>query len=458
MKIPELPPTMEAYISSAVAAADGKPPPLASFMPWIGMGLKPFDARGRYLHWDELKYKEPPGTLTPEEYWLATKQARMSNAETLPLTDKDGINFHYCPNAIITADLLTISEQAKGAVAADPQVKDPSTQRTYLINSLIEEAISSSQLEGASTTTRVAKEMIRTERAPNTHSEQMILNNYRAMLFIKQHVDDNLTPAIIFELHRLLMEGTVEKENLHKVGQFRTASDDIAVVDNMTGVSLHIPPTAGELRGRLKALCDFANGKTGDQRLPDVIRAILVHFMVGYDHPFFDGNGRVARALFFWMVVRSGFWLLEYTSISSVIKKAEPSYVRAYMHSETDGGDVTYFIVHQLDVIKKSIARLHSYLARKTREQHRVRDALAKSGIAGMLNHRQLALLHNAIEKPGAQYTVKSHQTSHGVAYETARSDLLAMSESYGLLQQSRKGKVRLFLSPADIGERIKVL
>jgi Fic family protein len=286
----------------------------------------------------------------------------------------------------------------------------------------------------------------------------MILNNYRAMDFMKRHIEDDLAPSMIFELHHILMNNTVDPEDSDKVGRFREQTDDIAVVDNVTGESLHVPPPAVELPKRLKLLCDFANGKAGDKRLPELIRAIVVHFMIGYDHPFFDGNGRVARALFFWMVVKSGFWLLEYVSISSVIKSAPTSYVRAYMHVETDDNDVTYFIVHQLDVIKKAIDRLHKYLLRKTQEQQALRQALVMSGVVGHMNHRQLAVLHNAVEKPGAQYTVKSHKTSHGVAYETARSDLLALSDQYGLLQKVKDGRTSIFIAPADIGDRIRAL
>jgi Fic family protein len=90
-----------------------------------------------------------------------------------------------------------------------------------------------------------------------------------------------------------------------------------------------------------------------------VVRAILIHFMLGYDHPFYDGNGRTARALFYWSLARSGYWLMEYVSISRLLRQAPAQYARAYRHTETDDNDTTYFIVHQLEVIQQAIAALH---------------------------------------------------------------------------------------------------
>ena len=58
----------------------------------------------------------------------------------------------------------------------------------FLVNSLMEEAIRSSQLEGATTSRRVAKEMLRTGREPRDRSERMIANNYRALQFMREEM------------------------------------------------------------------------------------------------------------------------------------------------------------------------------------------------------------------------------------------------------------------------------
>lgn len=455
MKVPESPPSLENFLSEATQAQDmERLASIASVL--VASGVKPFDSQGRYLHWERLKHLNPPAGLTAEQHWFAVQLARQKLHQDLPFSDKGGNRFVYCQAGRIVNDLLWISEQAKGAVAADPKITDPKTRDTYLISSLIEESINSSQLEGASTTHRVAKEMIRTARAPKDKSEQMILNNYRAMLFIKDNIDDELTSSMVFELHRILTEKTFEAGHEHKTGTLRAAEDDIAVCDDMTGEVLHRPPHAAELSGRLQTICDFANGKSGDPMIPSLIRAIVVHFMIGYDHPFFDGNGRTARALFYWLVMKEGFWLLEHVSISGIIKAAQPSYIKAYLHTETDSGDVTYFIIHQLDAVRKAIERLHEYLLRKTQELRDTEAALHDSVLHGEMNHRQLALIRHAMRNPGAQYTVRSHQTSHGVTNQTARSDLCVLSDTYSLLLRTKQGRTDVFIAPGDIDHRIK--
>ncbi len=454
MKVPELPPSISAFVAEALQSKD--PEALANFFRLImASGARPFDEKGRYLHWEKLKHLAPPEGYTPEQHWFAVKAARDKLQQKLPFIDKSGQSFVYCQAGPVVNDLLWISEQVKGAVAADPKITDPKTRDTYLISSLIEESVNSSQLEGASTTHQVAKEMIRSAREPRDKSEHMILNNYRAMLFIKDNINDELTPSMIFELHRILTKNTFEDGLEHKAGSFRTTKDDIAVCDDMTGEVLHKPPPAEDLPERLQAVCDFSNGKTGDPMTPWIIRAIVVHFMIGYDHPFFDGNGRTARALFYWVVMKAGFWLLEHVSISGIIKAAQPGYIKAYLHTETDGSDATYFIFHQLDVVRKAIDRLHEYLLRKTQELRDTEAALHDSELRGQMNHRQLSVIKHAMRNPGAQYTVKSHQTSHGVTNQTARTDLCLLSDTYGLLLRAKQGRKDVFIAPLDINERI---
>lgn len=454
VKVPESPPSLEDFVSDAMQSQDRQQ--LANVTRLLlDSSVRPFDYEGRYLHWEKLKHLNPPEGYTAEQHWFATRIARKKLYQYLPFVDKAGNRFVYCQAGPVVNDLLWINEQAKGAVAADPKITDPRTRDTYLISSLIEESISSSQLEGASATHQVAKEMIRTAREPRDKSEQMILNNYRAMLFIKENISDELTTSMVFELHRILTEKTFDAEFEHKAGTFREAEDNIAVCDDMTGEVLHSPPPVDQLPARLQSVCDVANNNLSDPMIPPLIRAIVVHFMIGYDHPFFDGNGRTARALFYWVVMKEGFWLLEHVSISGIIKKALPSYLKAYLHTETDGGDVTYFIVHQLDVVRKAIERLHAYLLKKTQELRETEAALHDSRLHGKLNHRQLALLKHAMRNPGAQYTVRSHQTSHGVTNQTARTDLCQLSDTYGLLARTKQGRTDVFIAPIDIAQRI---
>ena len=451
MKLPLTPPKFQDSLSTWA-----KEDTHDKLMQILSSKLGPYDSKGRYLHWDKLRHLTPPEDYDSEIFWLAIKQARSKISKQLPFFDKNSLPFNFCIPDGVMRDILWVSENATGAIEADAKITDDRTKQTYLINSLIEEAISSSQLEGAATTRRVAKEMLRTGRAPEDHSEKMILNNHKAMMFIRDFRDESLTPSMIFELHKILTEGTLDQEDIEKAGVFRDTKDDICVYSK-DDVLLHVPPKPNELAQRLQSLCDFANKKDEGESsyIPPIIRGIIIHFMIGYDHPFVDGNGRTARALFYWMMAKEGYWLMEYISISRVIKKSPTKYMHAYLYTETDENDVTYFIIHQLEVIKEAIADLHSYLTEKSQQLREAEGILEKSPLQGELNHRQLSVLKNALKNPGAEYTIKSHRMSHGVTYQTARTDLLKLSDHFHVLKKYKVGKTDMFVSPPNLREII---
>jgi Fic family protein len=276
------------------------------------------------------------------------------------------------------------------------------------------------------------------------------------MEFVRDHKDDPLTPAMVFELHRLVTEKTLD--NPAAAGQFRTVDDDILVVDEASEQILHTPPPSSELPRRLERLCAFANDDNSDIFIHPVIRAILLHFMLAYDHPFVDGNGRTARALFYWSMANQGYWLIEFTSISKIINKAPAKYGYAFLYSETDDNDVTYFIIHQLDVILRALEQLHQYLARKVQEIREATALLAQTRLANQLNHRQITLLEHALKNPNTIYRIREHQSLHGVTYQTARTDFMLLADDLKLLHKMKDGRAFVYVAPIDLKERIAAL
>lgn len=408
---------------------------------------------GRYLHWDELRHRMPPGGLSIEEWWLSVRFARNAMLQRLPFLDKAGAPFMLATPEPVLIHLHHIDRDAAGQIRAPEAAPIHENRERYLLHSLIEESITSSQLEGASTTRRVAEAMLREGRQPRDRSEAMIFNNYHAMEHIRSLRSEPITPDRVLELHRMLTLETLDDPA--DAGRLRMA-DDVNVVDNRDGVLLHQPPNHKELPERLERLCAFANAaEDSSPFVHPVVRAILLHFMIGYDHPFADGNGRTARALFYWSMARSGYWLMEFLSISQFLRRAPRQYVQAYLHTETDSNDTTYFVLHQLDTVRRSIAALHEYLARKIQEQKDAERLLASAGmLRSALNHRQLALLSHALRHPGEAYRVSKHRSVHDVVYQTARTDLLDL-ETLGLLQKVKQGNAFVFYPVADLNDRI---
>ena len=407
-----------------------------------------------YLPWDEFRYRKPPDDLTHEEWWLATRLARNGLMRALPLLAIDGSNFSYSLPDEVLRVLDEVTQRASGQIAVPEQVTSSATKERYVISSLIEEAITSSQLEGASTSRKRAKEMIRHDRKPTTRSEQMIMNNYLAMQHVSENRDAEFTPEAICQLHEIVTYNTLDNpEGAGRIQSNPDPDDRVKVFDAENNV-LHNPPPVSELPQRLQRLCDFANGKDdAGVYVPPVVRALAIHFMMGYDHYFEDGNGRTARALFYWSMLKQGYWLSEFLTISRILKQAPAKYTKSFIFTEQDKGDLTYFLVYHLKVIQRALNDLDKYLARKSEELQSTRKLLSPK--AGRFNYRQISLLEFAIKHPGEYYTVKSHAKSHGVSDQAARNDLYEL-EDRNLLERDKIGREFAWTTPADLSSRIK--
>lgn len=405
----------------------------------------------RYVHWDKLRHLEPPQPLNHEQWWLGIKMERMSQSRRLPLLDPGGRPFVYTLPDPVLAMLHRIDNRTSGRVELPGAVATEENRDRFVFNSLVEEAITSSQLEGASTTRQAAADMIRQHRAPRDKDERMIFNNFRAMESLRELRGTPLDMRSLMRLHLTLTDSTLE--DFGAAGRLQNAGEKrVEVVDNLSRRVLHIPPAAELLPQRMEALIRFAN-ETGDAEpfVHPVIRAIVLHFWLAYEHPFADGNGRTARALFYWSMLRQGYWLFEFISISRILKQAPARYGRAFLETKTDDNDLTYFILFHLQVILHALEELETYLQRKTEQVQSVESLLKRSD----LNHRQIALLSHAIRHPGHEYTIKAHQTSHRVAYASARSDLLVLAERGFLLQRRIGQKTLAFIAPDDLQQRI---
>lgn len=443
MKLPQKPPDYSETILRLSEAGE-----LVTVM----MHSHPVDGRGRYLHWDDLRRRTPPDGLTQEQWWLSMAVARRNIARALPLRTSAGSEFRFSNVDAVQELVHHIDQQASGQILADDVVTSLKSSDRYLVSSLVEEAITSSQLEGASTTRQVAKEMLQTGRPPKDRSEQMIANNYSAMLLAEElaRSGEPLTPTDVLDLHRVVTEGALDDPL--DAGRLQTADEERISVRWTDDTLLHLPPPATELERRLEMMCEFANGTLGDGFLHPVVRAIVLHFWLAHDHPFVDGNGRTSRALFYWSMLRSGYWLTQYLSISSILRKAPTQYARSYLLVESDDADITYFVLYQLGVIERAIESLKQYLSRKIAETRELGVLLRG---ASELNHRQLAILTDAIKDPSEPFTFAAQARRHRVTHQSARTDLLKLEE-LGLMEKTKSGKKFVFRAVEDLPGRLR--
>ncbi|NQV05364.1 Fic family protein [bacterium] len=409
---------------------------------------------GKYRHWHTFRNLTMPDGFSAEQMWAGVKFQREPLSRPLgDLVDLEETPFKYARSDGLLERLHNLDQLIAGhvGVATDPW---PTEQRErYIVRNFIEEAIASSQLEGASTTRIEAKEMIRHNREPTDRAERMILNNYRAILRIAETKEEPITPELILELHSILTDGTLD--NPDAVGRFQTPDDGRIVVGGSQSLEPEYrPPPAEAIPALIDSLCQFANEEAGPPWIHPLVRAVALHFMLGWIHPFEDGNGRVARALFYWAAMKADYWILEYLSISKILLRAPGQYAMSFLETETDQNDVTYFILYQLDAIQRAVNQLFEYARRQADRTRQIRGALKDLD----LNHRQEALLGHALIHPDAQYTFYSHAAAHRVVRLTARSDILEL-EGIGLLVRSGKvGRADAFIPSAEIHDLIEEL
>lgn len=374
----------------------------------------------QYLYWSDVKYRNKGLGLSPEQLWGYVKQSR-SNTD-IKIWDFDNIHFSLTNSMQRLYHRFDMNFGGSwGTAKIFPD--DRQTQDLYLVSSIMEEAIASSQIEGAATTREAAKKMLRRKISPKDKSQQMIVNNYHTINFIRDHAYEDLTPELVMQIHGMMTENALDVPDA--AGRFRKKEENIVVGNGITGETMHVPPSADILPAFIERLCTFFNDREPEVFIHPILRAITIHFLIGYYHPFADGNGRTARALFYWYMMRSNYWLIQYLSISRVIKGTKKAYEKAYLFTECDGNDMGYFIQYNLEVLHKSFEELKRYLIRKNNEKKKSERLLR----LGNISPRQSQILARFIDNPEQVITSMDIIERFHVSSGTAKSDLKKLAQ-----------------------------
>ncbi|HOU68044.1 MAG TPA: Fic family protein [Paludibacteraceae bacterium] len=388
------------------------------------------EINAKYPYWDKVKYIKSTKVQNPQILWHALKFLRKINWTEVSFGN---YHFSFTPTNEILQLLHYFDMNIGGSLTSEHLIPNDKKQ-TYLISSIMEEAIASSQIEGASTTRKVAKEMLRKSEKPQDKSQQMILNNYKTINHIKEIYKSGFSVSELLNIHHSMTENTLDDPN--EAGKIRQ-NDDILVVDCSTSDVAFIPPHFEELSALLSDLENFFNNDSKNFIHP-IIKGIIVHFMLAYIHPFVDGNGRTARSLFYWYMLKQGYWMVEYMSISRIIYKTKTAYEKSFLYTEYDENDLTYFILYNLKTMKQAFDDLKEYLKRKTEEN---KSSVMLSFIKGV-NQRQAEIIMIVQENPNAVFSVKEIENRFSISNFTARADLENLVE-LGYLSEIQINKVK---------------
>ncbi len=403
-----------------------------------------------YIYWDNVKYKEPaPVGITKEELWKLVKIVRGSQSIKSPIKNKSGDNFKWIKIPCLEEFFHEIDMNTGGELFVRKSDIDKQNKQKLISRGIMEEAIASSQLEGAATSRQVAKRMLRDGRKPRNASEQMIVNSYLSMREIEEkYKNEKMSLPLLLELHRMITNETKDDEGDRP--RLRTDKDNIYVIDKASGNIYHEAPKVDFVNKELKLLINFANDELEtDSFVHPVIKAIMLHFWLGYLHPFTDGNGRLARLLFYWYLIRKGYWAFVYLPISKIIKKSPNQYKMAYVYSEQDDNDLTYFIDYNIRKIKLAVRDFSEYLEKESWGNIRMKKA---GELKYKLNERQIYLLRYLSGDQEERTTQKMHMNIYQITKMTAGKDLNILVQK-GFLRPIKKGRNIYYYGTSKIKE-----
>lgn len=391
-----------------------------------------------HLYWDKIRYKEPaPKGISKEELWTIIKIFRESQAIKTTIMDKNRNAFTWSKLDYFEEFFHELDMNTGGGLFVEKNKINKTNKQKLITRGIMEEAIASSQLEGAASSRQAAKKMLREGRKPINRSEQMIVNNYISMMAIEDdYKDKKMSMDMLLELHTLITKDTVDSENERP--HFRKTGESVYVTDSSSGLVYFEAPDIDFVKKELTKLIKFANGESSTGIfIHPIIKAIMLHFWMGYLHPFSDGNGRLARLLFYWYLVKEGYWAFVYLPISKIIKRSPKQYIMAYIYSEQDDNDLSYFIDYNLKKIKLAVKEFEQYLAKQTSKNIRMKQ---KAEVKYNLNIRQVQLLQYLHSAPDERTTQKTHMNINQISKMTAAKDLKDLV-SKGFLSFVKQGR-----------------
>lgn len=410
------------------------------------------DEKGRYLHFDQLRYRLASG-LEPQLAWSVIKAARQPLLQPLfslnttgndPLHKRERCHYYLTPS-VQKATSETDRHTTEAALAWMCAKVGEDKYLAYWLNDLIaEEAISSSQLEGAAITTQAAKDLLKQRRKPRTPDEKMIVGNVSMMRFAWQNRHQPLSQQLLLDMHNT---GVADIDNSHYTPGVMRQTDDVVVVDGEGNV-VHTPPKAADLSRRFAGICDWVNTDHHDSESRDylhpLIKAIVLHFCIGYEHPFRDGNGRVARALFYWYLFKHDFAAFRYITISTLLKNAPVQYGKSYLYSESDDLDLTYFIDYQCGVILRAIKAYRAAYETTLKDSEQFTQWLWQSGLYRQLSDKQRTIFQVARSNVAQSFTATNVKDNLGCSYNTAATALNGLV-ALNLFDKQQEGREWLY-------------
>ena len=327
--------------------------------------------------------------------------------------------FWYFPSDAINKKVHHI--ESLGNSLLDKIENHSSFKQEFLTNVMVEEAITSAIYEGANSTRSKAKSLVTSGAIPKTKDEWMLVNNCLAMKWIKENSKLPVSYDLVLKIHEIVSKNTLEGDDVNFSGRFR---DDTVFVGNHEGI------THTKIEEALSEAIDLTTNHS--RFVHGLIKGILLHYFIAYIHPFFDGNGRTARTLFYFKAIKNDLKFVELLSVSADLKEHGKRYERSFDLVKEYELDMTFFIDFCLDSLVIALEKVEH----KVNYLLGISTLIAKEG----MSINQVSLLQKMALNKYKATSIEEYASDIKKSREIARRDLKELLKK-GYLREVKQGK-----------------
>lgn len=331
------------------------------------------------------------------------------------------------PKYILTPKISEFLQSIEGSKQViDSITIPPELEQNIRRQSTLKSSLFSARIEGNPLT------LEEIQRNPSkSQKKQEVFNILKALNWIYQRSARGIKTPDIFNLHKMVMEGLIEKQDL---GKFRT---DTSAIFNAAGIAIYLPPRPSQIPSLTDRLIKFANSLK-EQFIP--IKACLVHYAFEKIHPFLDGNGRVGRLILQMALSKNGYGLKGLLPIEEYLDNHRSEYYQALGEPEKD---VTDYLEFMLEAIAETAAKAKQLVLEK--EKIEAEDLLLprRAEILNIIKDHNLIsfdtlkrrflgvnerTLRYDLKKLQDQGLIKKRGTTKGVFYEPIKNSTTSPS------------------------------
>lgn len=337
--------------------------------------------------------------------------------QELPLHDFDGTPM-VCLDSVVRISL------SAARVLLTPQ----QSARLYGAKAMEEEIVSTFRIEQVDTS-RESVRRILSGQVPKNDEEHCIYGMKLGLEFIAD-VSHTITEENLFRLYQMTIGDFLPEEDRLLPGNLYR-HDSVYIVGNKVE---HTGLPWQKLPAYMAELVAFA----AEAAQNDLVKAAILHFALAYLHPYFDGNGRMARLLHLWYLVQQGYTSALFVPMSRFIEESRSRYYKAYTLVEQNQQlsgvlDVTPFLTYFAESVYSRLG--------EGQPQPRTLQAFDEALRQGEVTEKEQALWQFVLTAYGdEEFSTKRLEKDFGdAAYATIRSFVLKF-ERLGLLTSVRYG------------------